>query len=62
MSATRTRTRTKHDIEDNGTRVSDPARQARAAGGERSEPVGRAQRGVPGTDVEIGGVNPVPGP
>jgi hypothetical protein len=32
------------------------------AGSRAGEPVGRSEAGVPGTDVEIGGGSPVPGP
>jgi putative transposase len=53
--------RTEHDIEARSARVTDPDRRARVAGGERSEPGGRAQRGAGDASAIAGGASVAPG-
>src|SRR5919108_3995761 len=55
-TSTRTRSRTKRGVDGQDARGTDPARPVRAAGDERSEPGGRAQRGAGGACAPSAGV------
>jgi putative transposase len=59
--STRTHSGTKHDSGGRSARVREPDGQARVAGGERSEPVGRAQRGAGDASASAAGVPGAPG-